>query len=142
MFPAHKMIKKFALAGLVVVLASCGGGGSATGGLTEFSVVPESWELTGGTGNTSCAVDLSNPPEVSVTVVGGTPPYRVVNSVPQWLAVSATTLTDKNPTFQVIATGGCGDDMGILVLDHQSRSVNFTFTFTAGEELVVDDSTL
>lgn len=130
-----KSVSGFVLLG---ALASCGGGGAATGGLTEFSVVPNEWTLTFPKGNTVCAVNPSNYPSVTLTIVGGTPPYRIVNSNPQTQAVSANSLDGKNPTLTVFHTGGCGDSLGILILDSLSRTVNFSATYEAGEELEAD----
>ena len=128
-------LKILALSVAVSTLASCGGGGSSSGGSTEFSVLPSDWTLTAGKGNTVCAVDPADRPETTVTIVGGTAPYRIINSSPQWLDVSATTVTGKNPSFTVYSKGGCGADISVLILDSQSRSATFTFTFEAGEEL-------
>jgi hypothetical protein len=125
----------------ISLLTACGGGGAGTGSLTEFSVLPNDWTLSFPKGNTTCSINPANRPEITVTIVGGSPPYRIVNSHPQWLTVSATTLNEKNPSFKVFAEGGCGDSLGILILDNQSRSINFTATLEAGEE-IVSDSTL
>lgn len=133
MFESKETMKKWASCLLLASLSACGGGGSATGGLTEFTVLPETWTLKGGDGNIYCAVDTSNLPVLTATVVGGTPPYRIVNSSPQWLRVDQTVLTGKNPTFTVTALGGCAEDLGVVVLDNQSRSTTLTFTFEAGD---------
>jgi hypothetical protein len=136
MFSILNSLARIAAAATVVTLASCGGGGSASGGLTEFSVTPSSWTLTFGKGNTTCALTggFENP-KILVTVVGGTPPYRIVNSSPGWLAVSQTNLSGKNPTFAISSTGGCGDALNVLILDSLSRSTTFTATTVAGEEI-------
>lgn len=133
MFNALNNLKRIAAIALISTLASCGGGGSATGGSTDFSVIPNKFTLDFADGNTTCALDPGSAlPEVRVTIVGGTPPYRIVNSFPQLIRVSQTTLTEKNPTFSVYALGGCGSDLNLLILDNLSRSINFTATFTAG----------
>jgi hypothetical protein len=134
MFSTIDTLKRMSIIAATAILASCGGGGSATGGATEFSVAPSSFTLTAGKGNTFCNFSGPNYPGTLVTIVGGEPPYRIVNSVPQWLAVSDSVLTGKNPSFTVVSTGGCGSDLSILILDKQSRSITFTFEVVAGEE--------
>ena len=131
------LMKRLCAVASLGALVSCGGGGSATGGLTTFSVVPIDWTLSFGEGNTFCEVDSVDRPSLTVTVVGGTPPYRIVNAKPQKLAVNTTTLDGKNPSFVVTALGGCGDALNILVLDSLSRSVSFKATLEAGEVPVV-----
>lgn len=138
MISFKNLIKSVGATAILGALVSCGGGGSATGGLTEFSVTPDTWTLTFGKGNTNCAVDPANLPSTIVTIIGGTPPYRIVNSSPQWLAVSTNVLDGKNPSFRVSAIGGCGDSLSVLILDNLSRSINFKATFEAGEELTAD----
>lgn len=127
-----KFLKGIGIIAMFTVLVSCGGGGSGSGGMTEFSVIPDSWTLSFGTDNTACKVDSIDRPSVTVTVVGGAPPYRIVNSSSKNLSVSATTLQGKNPSFVVTALGGCGKELNILILDNLSRSVNFTTTLEAG----------
>lgn len=129
-----QMFKKIAIAAATLTLISCGGGGSATGGNTDFSVLPTSWTLTGSKGNTTCLVNPANLPETTVTIVGGTPPYRIINSSPQNIKVDDTILTGKNPSFKVYSLGGCSSELSILILDNKSRSITFTFTFEAGDE--------
>lgn len=141
MIPYSNLVKRIGVVAILGALVSCGGGGNATGGLTEFSVTPDTWKLTFGKGNTVCAVDPSNLPFTVVTVIGGAPPYRIVNSSPQWLSVSTSVLDGKSPSFKVFAIGGCGDSMSVLILDSLSRSVNFKATFEAGEELTADPAT-
>jgi hypothetical protein len=123
-------LKSICLLAGTVVLASCGGGGSATGGLTEFSVIPSSWTLTAVEGDVYC--EEVGGSEITVTIVGGTPPYRLVNSKPQKFAISDTNLNSKNPTFKVVTLGGCSSELPILVLDNQSRSTSLLVTVEAG----------
>ena len=128
-------LEKFAKLGSLAALSfltACGGGGSATGGLTAFSVVPSSWTVTALKGDTTC--NEVGGSEITVTIVGGTPPYRIVNSKPTKFVVSDTVLDGKNPTFTVMTLGGCSTDLPILILDNQSRSTSLTVTVEAGEE--------
>lgn len=97
------MLKKMAQAmgGIVVVaaLASCGGGGDVAGDSSEFSVSPKENKLTLGVG-ARCS-DASEVPPTVVTIIGGQPPYRIVNSSPEALVVDKTEATGKDPQFRV-----------------------------------------
>ena len=130
----RRIAKLFTLP-LLGVLVSCGGGGDVAGSKTDFSVVPAKFEFTAAKGDVSC--QFTNSAEVVVTVVGGIPPYRIVNSYPQVISVSDAVLSGKNPTFKVVIRGdaGCATTMPLLILDYQSRSTKFDVTVTAGEEL-------
>ena len=130
----RRIAKLFTLP-LLGVLVSCGGGGDVAGSKTDFSVVPAKFELAAAKGDVSC--QFTNGAEVVVTVLGGIPPYRIVNSYPQVISVSDSVLSGKNPTFKVVIRGdaGCATTMPLLILDYQSRSTNFDVTVTAGEEL-------
>ena len=119
---------------LLATLASCGGSSSTSGGQTDFSVVPGEIELTFADGNTTCYVSPgSDYTQTVVTVVGGTPPYQIVNSAPQYVATSVTELETDNASFTVYSLGGCGE-FNILVLDNLSRSVSFQITHTPGDD--------
>lgn len=131
MFNAKMILARASMGAAAILLSSCGGGGSATGGSTDFSVLPSKWTFTSADGDLACqGVEGS---EVNVTVVGGTPPYRLINSVPQNMSISDTVLTGKNPSFKVVVHAGCGTDMPILILDNLSRSITFTMTVEKGE---------
>ena len=133
-----KILKKFTkllTLPLMGALVSCGGGGDVAGSKTDFSVTPAKFELTAAKGDVAC--QFTNSAEVVVTVVGGIPPYRIVNSFPQVISVSDAVLSGKNPTFKVVISGnrGCATTMPLLILDYQSRSTNFDVSVTAGEEV-------
>lgn len=116
-----------------VTLSACGGGGDVAAGLTDFSVSPSEFKLTAAKGDTSCSNTAGF--ETIVTIVGGTPPYRVVSANPDGARVSKTEVTGKNPTFKVTTGNGCWDPATVLVLDYHSRSTVFSLTVEAGEEL-------
>lgn len=124
-------LKLLGIAG-TLALASCGGGGDNAAGLTEFSVSPSEYTITGLKGDTLCQ-DTAGARRV-VTIVGGTPPYRVVSANPQRAIVSSTEVTGKNPSFTVTTGTGCGDSLSILVLDYHSSSTTFSLTIEPGEE--------
>ena len=102
------------------------------GGLTDFSVSPAEFTWTALKGDEFCS--NTGGLENIVTIVGGTPPYRVVSSVPDYAIVSKTEVTGKNPTFKVTTGRGCGE-VTVLVLDYHSRSTAFTLKVEAGEAL-------
>lgn len=124
-------IKIIGIAG-TVALSSCGGGGDVAGGLTDFSVSPAEFTWTALKGDEFCS--NTGGLENIVTIVGGTPPYRVVSSVPEDAIVSKTEVTGKNPTFKVTTGRGCME-VTVLVLDYHSRSTAFTLKVEAGEAL-------
>ena len=102
------------------------------GGLTDFSVSPAEFTWTALKGDEFCS--NTGGLENIVTIVGGTPPYRVVSSVPDFAIASKTEVTGKNPTFKVTTGRGCGE-VTVLVLDYHSRSTAFTLKVEAGEAL-------
>ena len=122
---------RFLPVAFVVALTSCGGGGDVAGGLSEFSVVPTGVTISAVKGDTLCKQTGG---QYTVTIVGGTPPYRVVSSNPSRFTTDKTEVTGKNPTFKVTVGPGCMEDMTVLVLDYLSRSTVFTVTVEPGEE--------
>jgi hypothetical protein len=98
------------------VLVSCGGGGDVAGDTKTFSLSPD--EI-----NIGCPPDL-NP--TYVTIIGGKPPFRIINSWPDAMKVDKTEATGKDPVFSVTATGtSCVNPGAITVLDYYSNSVVF-----------------
>jgi hypothetical protein len=124
---------KFICAAATVSLSSCGGGGDVAAGLTDFSVSPDEVTYTGAKGDEFCQKTAGA--ETIVTIIGGTPPYRVVSSSPDAAIVSKTEVTGKNPTFAVTTGRGCMDSVTVTVLDYHSRSVVFSQTVEGGEPL-------
>src|SRR5215467_3216567 len=85
------------------VLASCGGSDDQSGSPTAFSVVPNDISVegapptvTGATG--SCA---SGATTTEVFVYGGVAPYRLDNTVPNYVSLNKTTVDDKGGSFLV-----------------------------------------
>lgn len=108
-----KLVGIFATVG---VLASCGGGGDVAGDTSEFFTTPSEFKW----GVSSCANSGGN--EALFTIVGGTPPYRIHNSLPRYLSVDRVVATGKDPVFKVTTLGGCLDPGTITVLDYHSRT--------------------
>jgi len=111
-----------------VALVSCGGGGPVAGDAEGFSVFPEevSWKVS------SCAV--SGGGETTVAINGGQPPFRIVNSAPQFISVDRTEVTGKDPTFRVTTLRGCGDGLSVTVFDYHSRTAVFSVSIEEAEE--------
>ena len=125
-----KLAKISVVLSVGVLLNACGGGGDVAGDRTEFSTSPE--ELTVKVdvdSNGGCSRAFGS--EVYVTIVGGTPPFRIQNPLPSVVRVDRTEATGKDPIFKVTSLGGCVDPATILVLDYQSRSTSFVFKVEA-----------
>ena len=115
---------------LVATLASCGGGGDVAGDSEDFAVFPSEVKFEDNaarTTNTESCVGVAGAKTV-VTIVGGQPPFRIVNTFPQYVAVDKTEASGKDPKFVVTLTGSCGDPLTILVLDYHSKSASVAFT--------------
>lgn len=119
--------------GGAVILSSCGGGGDVAGGLTAFSVSPEEVGYKALKGDVICQNTWGA--ETVVTIIGGTPPYRVVSSAPQSAIINKTEVTGKNPTFTVTTGPGCMEKVSVTILDYHSRTAVFSLTVEKGEEL-------
>lgn len=114
---------------LSLALVSCGGGGDVAGDSTEFAVSPKENKLELGEG-ASCS-DASQVPPVVVTIIGGQPPFRIINSSPEALVVDKTEATGKDPQFRVSYYKNavvCVNPGTITVLDYHSRSVSFEYS--------------
>ena len=125
-----KFIFKRSLVGAlaVVVLASCGGGGDIAGDSTDFGLSPAEYKLTVlSLTKGDCSSSASTPPIV-VTIIGGQPPFRIVNADPDSLSVDKTEASGKDPQFTVRPKGRCGDPHVVTVIDYHSQSVAFEYS--------------
>jgi hypothetical protein len=121
-------------ASLVLVLASCGGGGDIAGDSSEFAVSPKENKLTLAAGS-SCA-DASQVPPVVVTIVGGQAPFRIINSSPEALVVDKTEATGKDPQFKVSYYSNavvCVNPGTVTVLDYHSKVATFEYSVEQDE---------
>lgn len=109
-------------------LASCGGGGPVAGDSVGFTVFPDevNWKVT------SCA--SSGGGYTTVAINGGQPPFRIVNSAPQFVSVDRTEANGKDPTFRVSILRGCGEDLSVTVFDYHSRSAVFSVSIEEEDE--------
>lgn len=126
-------IKWVCLSGISAALVSCGGGGGDAGDATEFAAVPDAVNIKAGDGDLSCQGTAGI--QTTFTIVGGQPPFRVVNSFPQYLYLDRTEVSGQDPKFKVTTLTGCGEDLTILVLDQHSRSSTIAFTVEKGDEI-------
>jgi len=110
---------------MTVSLASCGGGGDAdAGSATTFSVQPNDYTLS----SQACSPAYMG----DVVVVGGTAPYRLINTFPDVILLHksvsdftpVSSVEDRNGTFSVTFTGGCFDPGLVLVIDKLDHQVS------------------
>ena len=115
-------------AAAVLALVSCGGGGDVAGDSSEFAVSPKEFALKLGAG--SRCRDASEMPPVVVTIIGGQPPFRIVNASPEALVVDKTEASGKDPQFRVTYYPNaviCVDPGVITVLDYHSQAASFEY---------------
>ncbi|MGS5088712.1 hypothetical protein ACVC7V_19710 [Hydrogenophaga sp. A37] len=112
-----------------ILLVSCGGGGDVAGDSTEFSVFPDKYALKLGAG--SRCRDASKTPPVVVTIIGGQPPFRIINSAPEALVIDKTEASGKDPQFRISYSADavvCTDPGVVTVLDYHSRVASFEYS--------------
>jgi len=98
------------LAAVLLSLTACGGGGNESG--PPESIYLSATSVTVGTpGN--CQTGLGP----TVHVYGGTPPYKLANSVPQGMVLNKTVVQNSGDGFTITFTGVCLDSMPITVED-------------------------
>lgn len=112
-----------------LVAAGCGGGNDDEAGeqFTPFGITPDDIGVTGPPG--ACGVGGN----FEVLVSGGSAPYRIVNTVPDYVTVDRTTVAHRGETFTVSFLGGCLDPGTIVVIDAVGREVTLTLTNEEGE---------
>jgi hypothetical protein len=111
-------------------MLACGGGGDVAGDTEEFFTSPSEFKWT----VSSCSNSGGN--QTIFTIVGGTPPYRIHNSLPRYLSVDRVEVSGKDPKFKVTTLGGCLDPGTITVLDYHSRSTVVEITVEVEEAVV------
>ncbi len=91
-------------------LSACGGGGNESGPPEELYLSATSVTV-GVTG--ICAAGVG--PQIHI--YGGTPPYKLANSVPQGMTLNKTVVQNSGDSFVITFTGVCMDSMPITVED-------------------------
>lgn len=111
-----------------VVLSSCGGGGDVAGDTSDFGLSPAEVKLTvPSVVKGDCSSSAFSAP-TTITIIGGQPPFRIVNSSPDALLVDKTEASGKDPKFTVQPRGACGDPFIVTVLDYHSQAVTLEYT--------------
>ena len=119
-----------ALACSTLLLATaCGGGNDdEAGSLTPLSVVPSDVTVSGPVGFCPGAGQV-----MTVTIYGGTAPYRLDNAFPLLLSTDTASVGDRGGKFTVTSRGtGCLDKGSIVVRDKNERNVIVTVTLEKG----------
>lgn len=111
----------------VALLVSCGGGGDVAGGGTEFEAVPEKLTLSITSTIENDCTGARGEPWTVVAIVGGQPPFRIINSDPARLEVDRTETTGKDPQFKVRPTGYACGEIVVSVLDYHSKLATHTY---------------
>ena len=118
----HTLVSSLFIAGL---LSACGGGGDAAAGSpTAFSVVPSSTTFTAPVG-TPAGVCLGGG-TTQVFIYGGAAPYQINNTVPAYVSVDKTTVSDRGGSFTITVIGGCLTTGLVTVVDKLNNITNFT----------------
>lgn len=129
----NKLFKVLCGGSMALALVSCGGGGDVAGDVEDFEVSPKEWKReVPPDANGSCSRAKGNP--VTFTIIGGQPPFRIVNASPHGLTIDKTEATGKDPKFTVTPAGGCGDPFIITVLDYHSQVATVEVAVTIVEE--------
>ena len=114
-FARPPLLYALALA-LAAALAGCGGGGNESGPPDELVASPNTVSVYGPDKNT-CAQGLGP----SVAVYGGTPPYKLTNSMPQGMKLSVDRLQNSGDAFVITFNGTCLQNMPVTVEDGMGR---------------------
>lgn len=106
------------------VLVACGGGGDDdAGSATTFSIQPTTVTFTVPTdANGVCFGGAAQ----DVYVYGGAAPYRIDNTVPDYVSVSPSQVDSRGGHFTVTTNGGCLKNGTIVVVDKLDHQVIFT----------------
>jgi hypothetical protein len=115
----------------MVLLTSCGGGGDAEAGSpTTFSVVPSAVTFTAPTsaGTGVCLAGGTS----TIFVYGGTAPYRIDNTVPDYVSVDKTSVGERGGSFNItVVAAACLSKGSIVVVDKLDNIVTLTVDNTA-----------
>jgi len=117
------------LLGAVGVLVACGGGGDDdAGSVATFSIQPTTVTFTVPTDASGVCFGGASQ---DVFVYGGTAPYRVDNTVPDYVSVNTTQVDSRGGHFTVTTNGGCLKNGTIVVVDKLDHQVVFTVNNSA-----------
>lgn len=112
-------------------VVACGGGGDdGPGGPVPFGIVPDEMTVTSLGGPGTCPAAGSS---VDVFIFNGVAPYSIINTSPQRLTLSTTTVANRGGSFTVTSNGGCFENMIVVVEDSLRNQKQFTFSSLEGE---------
>lgn len=106
---------------LATLLTGCGGGGNESGP-SDSVVVEPSAVTVGAQGN--CVAG----PGPKVHVFGGTPPYKLSNTLPQGMWLDTNQLKNSGDGFTITFSGVCMVNMPIVVEDAMGRLTQVSVT--------------
>jgi hypothetical protein len=117
-----------ALSTLLLATACGGGDDDEAGSLTPLSVVPSDITVTGPAGFCPGAGTIGK-----VFIYGGTAPYRIDNTNPDFVTTDKSSVGDRGGSFTVTSLGqGCLDTGPIVVRDKNERQVIVTISLEEG----------
>jgi len=115
---------------LAGVLAACGGGGDDAGSLTAFNIQPATVSFSA-PASTPVGVCVGGGSQ-DVFVYGGAAPYKVDNTLPDYVSVNKTEVGSPGESFTLTVLGGCITNGTIVVRDKLGRQQVFTVNNAPG----------
>lgn len=115
---------------LVGVLAACGGGGDDAGSLVAFNIQPATVSFSA-PASTPAGVCVGGGSQ-DVFVYGGAAPYKVDNTLPDYVSVNKTEVGSPGESFTLTVLGGCITNGTIVVRDKLGRQQIFTVNNAPG----------
>jgi hypothetical protein len=129
---SKKLIAAIPMLVAAAAMTACGGGGDAEAGSpTAFSIVPSTVTFTAPPAGTSVGTCPAGG-TATIFVYGGAAPYRLDNTVPNFIALSAGSVSDRGGSFTITTLGGCVSPGNIVVVDKLGNNVTLTITTTPG----------
>lgn len=129
---SRKLIAAIPVLVAAAAMTACGGGGDAEAGSpTTFSIVPSTVTFTAppvGTSVGTCPAGGT----ATIFVYGGAAPYRLDNTVPDFIALNTGSVSDRGGSFTITTLGGCVSPGNIVVVDKLGNNVTLTVTTTPG----------
>jgi hypothetical protein len=114
---------------ILLLVASCGGGGSTGDGLQPLTVNPTSVTLTG-------------PPDIcasgkgpTVFVYGGTPPYIINNPAPDRLLLSTNKINESTEGVTISVNGACFDTLSLTFVDSDKNYASVSVSNVKGPKI-------
>ncbi|MBW8843567.1 MAG: hypothetical protein JF607_01160 [Burkholderiales bacterium] len=118
----NRLLRALPFVALLLSLSACGGGGNESGQPDQLYL--STTDVTVGTPD-RCYEGLG--PEVHI--YGGTPPYRLANSVPQGMVLNKAVVQNSGESFSITFVNGvCMKTMPITVEDQQGLLTHLSVT--------------